>query len=51
MFYRTCIPAPTLGDFIGRFWLCWDTPPHPRERILPSGTIERVINLRNEIET
>lgn len=25
--------------------MCSDTPPHPRERILPSGTIELVINL------
>jgi len=45
MFYRSYTPGPPLGDFIGRFWLCSDTPPHPRERILPSGTIEMVFNL------
>jgi len=45
MFYRSYTPGPPLGDFIGRFWLCSDTPSHPRERILPSGTIELVFNL------
>jgi AraC-like DNA-binding protein len=45
MFYRSYTPGPPLGDFIGRFWLCSDTPPHSRERILPSGTIELVFNL------
>jgi len=50
MFYRSYTPGPPLGDFIGRFWLCSDKPPHPRERILPSGTIELVFNLcDNEI--
>ena len=45
MFYRSYTPGPPLGDFIGRFWLCSDTPSHPRERILPSGTMELVFNL------
>src|SRR5687768_6982750 len=45
MFYRSYVPAPPLGDFVDRFWLCSDTPPHRRERILPSGTIELVVNL------
>src|SRR5262245_63784616 len=45
MFYRFYIPAPPLCEFIDRFWLCSDKPPHPRERILPSGTIELVFNL------
>jgi AraC-like DNA-binding protein len=45
MFYRSYTPGPPLGDFIGRFWLCSDKPSHPRERILPSGTIEMVFNL------
>ncbi|HEX7186521.1 MAG TPA: helix-turn-helix transcriptional regulator [Thermoanaerobaculia bacterium] len=48
MFYRFCTPAPPLRDFIDRFWLCSDAPPHRRERILPSGTIELVINLRDD---
>jgi AraC-like DNA-binding protein len=45
MFYRSYTPGPPLGGFIGRFWLCSDTPSHPCERILPSGTIELVFNL------
>jgi hypothetical protein len=45
MFYRSYTPGPPLGDFIGRFWLCSDTPSHSRERMLPSGTIELVFNL------
>src|SRR5262245_60276948 len=45
MFLRTYTPGPPLDEYIDRFWLCSDTPPHPRERILPSGTILLVINL------
>jgi AraC-like DNA-binding protein len=45
MLYRSHTPAPPLSDFIDRFWLCSDAPPHDRERILPSGTLELVINL------
>lgn len=45
MLYRSCTPAPPLGDFIERFWLCSDAPPSSRERIVPSGTIELVVNL------
>jgi AraC-like DNA-binding protein len=38
-------PLPPLADFIHNFWHCADAPSHSRERILPSGTIELVINL------
>src|SRR5687767_12895452 len=48
MFYRSYSPARPLGDFIERLWFCSDAPPHPRERILPSGTIELVVNLRDD---
>jgi AraC-like DNA-binding protein len=48
MFLRTHIPGPPLDAYIDRFWLCSDAPPHPRERILPSGTIELVINLGDD---
>jgi AraC-like DNA-binding protein len=41
-------PARPLGDFVHSFWDCPDAPSHPRERILPSGTIELVINLRED---
>src|SRR5215216_5685988 len=48
MFYRTHTPAPPLRDFIERFWLCSDAPAHRTERILPSGTFELVVNLRED---
>lgn len=48
MFYRSYTPPQPLGDLVERFWLCSDAPPHSRERILPSGTIELVVNLRED---
>jgi len=48
MFLRTYTPGPPLGEYIDRFWLVSDTPAHPRERILPSGTVELVINLSDD---
>src|SRR5262245_15130440 len=48
MFLRTYTPGPPLSEFIDRFWFCSDTPSHPRERILPSGTVELVINLSDD---
>jgi AraC-like DNA-binding protein len=48
MLYRSYRPAPPLSDFVDRFWFCSDAPLHPKERILPSGTIELVINLRED---
>src|SRR5262245_22631362 len=45
MFLRIHTPGPPLDEYIDRFWFCSDTPAHPRERILPSGTVELVINL------
>jgi AraC-like DNA-binding protein len=42
-------PVSPLLDFVDDFWL-YDgyTQPHFKERILPSGTIELVINLRDD---
>jgi AraC-like DNA-binding protein len=48
MFLRTHKPGPPLDEYIDRFWLVSDTPAHPRERILPSGTVELVINLSDD---
>jgi AraC-like DNA-binding protein len=42
------VPSPPLSDFIERFWAFGDSPPHARERIIPSGTFELVINLRED---
>lgn len=46
--YRTYSPGPPLAEFVERFWFCEGTPPHPREHILPSGTVELVVNLRDD---
>ena len=47
--FRSYSPAPPLSDFIEDFWLYEGyTPRHLRERILPSGTVELVINLRDD---
>ena len=48
MFLHTYTPGPPLDEYIDRFWLCSDTPPHRRERILPSGTVQLVINLSDD---
>jgi Domain of unknown function (DUF6597) len=38
-------PGPPLADFVDRVWMFGDAPLHARERVLPSGTLELVINL------
>jgi AraC-like DNA-binding protein len=45
MRYSSHEPAPPLGKFIHHFWHCTAAPSHARQRILPSGTNELVINL------
>src|SRR5215468_9544119 len=47
-FYK---PKPPLSKFVDNFWLYeGDEPEHKTERILPTGTLELVINLRqNEL--
>ena len=41
-------PAAPLDDFVDYFWALGDVPPHSRERIVPSGTVELVVNLRED---
>ena len=49
MLHRTYIPRPPLSDFVADIWLYEGySSPHFRERILPSGTIELVINLQED---
>jgi AraC-like DNA-binding protein len=44
--FHTHIPAPPLCDFVELFWLYESyAVPHPRERLLPMGTMELVIDL------
>src|SRR5690349_21762841 len=48
MLYRSYTPAAPLMDYIERFWLSFDAPLHLRGRVLPSGTMELVVNLRDD---
>jgi hypothetical protein len=49
MLYRPYAPTSPLSDFVEDFWLYDDyTPRHLKERILPSGTVELAINLRDD---
>jgi len=44
--YLTHSPRPPLDGFIDHFWLLSGAQTSRQERILPSGTIELVVNLR-----
>jgi AraC-like DNA-binding protein len=47
MVYRRHTPRPPLSEFIGLLWLLEsETSSHASERVLPTGTIQLVINLR-----
>lgn len=48
MRYVTHRPVPPIDAFVEYLWLLQDAPPHPRERIVPSGTLELVINLAED---
>lgn len=41
-------PAPPLDACVERLWAFGDVAPHARERILPSGTLELVVNLHED---
>ena len=45
---RTYIPQPPLSAFVDMFWLYEGQQQHARERRLPDGSMELVINLREE---
>jgi AraC-like DNA-binding protein len=48
MQFRTYRPGPPLADFVEYLWALHDTPPHSTERIVPSGTLELVVNLHED---
>lgn len=48
MRYSVHEPGPMLSDFVENFWSLSDAPRHTREQILPSGTVELVINLNKD---
>jgi AraC-like DNA-binding protein len=45
MVYDLHVPGPPLDAFVENLWSLSDAPAHAREQILPSGTLELVINL------
>ena len=45
MHFSSRAPIRPLDTFVERLWLLTDAPPHSKERIAPSGTIDLVINL------
>jgi len=50
MLYHRHRPPPILRDYVDSFWILQDAPAHARERIVPEGTFELVVNLaENEI--
>ncbi|MDT5186816.1 MAG: hypothetical protein QOJ20_3283 [Mycobacterium sp.] len=48
MQYRTYRPGPPLADFIEYLWALRDVPAHSTERIVPSATLELVVNLHED---
>ncbi len=46
--HRTYIPQPPLSAFVHMFWLYEGQQQHARERRLPDGSMELVINLRED---
>lgn len=48
MEYRAYKPGPPLSDRVVYLWAIRDVPVHAHERIVPSGTLELVVNLRED---
>ncbi|HMI93676.1 MAG TPA: helix-turn-helix domain-containing protein [Polyangiales bacterium] len=46
--YAVHAPAPPLAGLVDHLWSLSDAPSHSKERIIPSGTIELVINLEQD---
>ena len=50
MLYRTYVPGPPLLGFVDLLWLYEGRrTEHARERLLPTGTVELVFNLRDDV--
>ena len=48
MQYLTHVPRPPLSTFVEYLWSLQDAPAHALERIVPSGTLELVVNLHED---
>ena len=50
MIFHAHAPAPPLSHFVAQIWFCEGyAPAHEKERILPDGSIQIVINLRKDL--
>jgi AraC-like DNA-binding protein len=48
MLFSSSTPGPPLSDDVEYLWSLSDAPSHQRERIVPTGTLELVINLAED---
>jgi AraC-like DNA-binding protein len=48
MQYRRYVAGPPLTDLVAYMWALRDVPAHSQERIVPSGTLELVVNLNED---
>src|SRR4051812_39964482 len=48
MLYATRAPPPPLSPFVEYLWSLQDAPSHAMERIVPSGTLELVVNVQED---
>ena len=50
MLFLTHIPRPPLNNFVDLFWLYdgYSPGPHSKERLMPDGSVELVINLKED---
>ncbi len=52
MIQRTYIPRPPLSNFVDFFWFYeGHDPPHAKERVIPTGTMDLIVNLRDDTLT
>lgn len=49
MQFVTYSPGPPLAAHVAYFWALRDAPTHSTERIVPSGTLELVVNLHSDL--
>jgi AraC-like DNA-binding protein len=49
MRFVTCRPGPPLAQFIAYFWALHDVPAHATGRLVPSGTLDMVVNLHEDV--
>jgi AraC-like DNA-binding protein len=50
MLFHRYIPAPPLSDFVALLWLYEGyRQPHAKERLLPDGSMELVVNLNDDL--